>query len=203
MKLDVMFSSKTDEWSTPQAFFDELDAEFHFTLDAAADATNHKCDQYYDKAHDGLENPWGGVTWCNPPYGRQIGKWVRKAYEEHNNNGTTVVMLLPARTDTKMSRVFDTGVNNSGVWVRFKEVENLAGIMAYAYVHRPIATNADRIRAMSDEELAKWLEVEFLKCPWCKEDAPVDPVTKECLVPHQFCWECTLDWLRSPAEVKK
>ena len=64
-------------------------------------------------------------------------------------------------------------------------------------------TNADRLRAMSDEELAKWLEVEFLKCPWCKEDAPVDPVTKECLVPHQFCWECTLDWLKSPAEVEK
>ena len=99
MKTDVMFSSKTDEWATPQEFFDALDSEFHFTLDAAADETNHKCEKYYDKAHDGLENSWGGVTFCNPPYGRQIGKWVRKGYEEHRN-GATVVMLLPARTDT-------------------------------------------------------------------------------------------------------
>ena len=63
---------------------------------------------------------------------------------------------LPESVRKEMRRVFDTGVNNSGVWVRFKEVENLAGIMAYEYVHRPIATNADRIRAMSDEELARF-----------------------------------------------
>jgi hypothetical protein len=75
-------------------------------------------------------------------------------------------------------------------------------IICSSFDPKPV-TNADRIRAMSDEELAKWLEVEFLKCPWCKEDAPVDPVTKECLVPHQFCWECTLDWLKSPAEVEE
>lgn len=95
-----MFSSKTDQWATPQDFFDKLDAEFHFTLDAAADETNHKCERYYDKAHDGLENSWGGVTFCNPPYGREIGKWVRKGYEE-SQKGATVVMLLPARTDTR------------------------------------------------------------------------------------------------------
>lgn len=60
MNTDVMFSSRSDNWATPQEFFDELDAEFHFTLDAAADETNHKCEKYYDKAHDGLENLWGG-----------------------------------------------------------------------------------------------------------------------------------------------
>lgn len=64
---------------------------------------------------------------------------------------------LPEAVRKEMRRVFDTGVNNSGVWVRFKEVENLAGIMAYQYTHRPVATNADRIRAMSDEELAEWI----------------------------------------------
>lgn len=99
MNTDVMFSSKTDQWATPQDFFDELDREFHFTLDAAADETNHKCEVYYDKAHSGLDNPWGEVTYCNPPYGREIGKWVAKAYREAQN-GLTVVMLLPARTDT-------------------------------------------------------------------------------------------------------
>ena len=102
MITDGMFSSKTDEWATPQAFFDELDEEFHFTLDAAADETNHKCEKYYDKQVDGLTKSWqaGGVTYCNPPYGRQIGKWVKKAYDEYKA-GATVVMLLPARTDTK------------------------------------------------------------------------------------------------------
>lgn len=60
MNREAMFSSKTDEWSTPQSFFDALDAEFHFTLDAAADATNHKCERYYDKSMDGLLNSWRG-----------------------------------------------------------------------------------------------------------------------------------------------
>lgn len=97
-----MFSSRTDDWATPQDFFDELDREFHFTLDAAADVTNHKCAMFYDKSTDGLSQSWqlGGVTWCNPPYGKEIGKWVRKAYEE-SQMGAKVVMLLPARTDTR------------------------------------------------------------------------------------------------------
>ena len=99
-----MFSSKTDQWATPQAFFDELNREFHFTLDVAADATNHKCPAYYDKTVDGLKQPWvtsgGGGVFCNPPYGREIGQWVKKAYEE-SLRGATVVMLIPARTDTK------------------------------------------------------------------------------------------------------
>jgi len=104
MNTDVMFSSTTDQWATPQDFFNKLNEEFHFTLDVAADETNHKCDMYYDKSIDGLAQSWthGGGTsvWCNPPYGREIGKWVEKAYNE-SLNGVTVVMLLPARTDTK------------------------------------------------------------------------------------------------------
>ena len=66
-------------------------------------------------------------------------------------------------------------------------------------IHARIS-NADAIRAMNDETLAKFIEIELLKYPWCSVDAPVDPVTKECLVPHQFCWECALDWLKSEAE---
>jgi len=103
INTDVMFSSKTDQWATPQDFFDELNAEFHFTLDAAADSTNHKCVNYYSKEIDGLSQPWvvpAGGVFCNPPYGREIGLWVKKAYEE-SLRGQLIVMLLPARTDTK------------------------------------------------------------------------------------------------------
>ena len=97
-----MFSSKTDEWSTPQDLFDKLNDEFHFTLDVCANKSNHKCDLYYDRKQDGLKMPWSGyVVWCNPPYGKEIGKWVKAAYLEHIAHGTTIVMLLPARTDTR------------------------------------------------------------------------------------------------------
>lgn len=98
-----MFSSKTDQWATPQDFFDELDLEFHFTLDPCADKDNHKCKKYFTKEDDGLQQDWGGETvFCNPPYGRNLtGQWVKKASEEINKPGTTVVLLLPSRTDTK------------------------------------------------------------------------------------------------------
>lgn len=102
MNTNVMFSSKTDEWSTPQDLFDRLNDEFHFNLDVCANESNHKCKMYYDKNQDGLSMPWKGhVVWCNPPYGREIGLWVKTAYLEHNAHGTTIVMLLPARTDTR------------------------------------------------------------------------------------------------------
>lgn len=102
MNTKGVFSSQTDEWATPQWLFDELDAEFHFDLDPCATDENHKCAKYYTKADDGLAKNWDGQSvFCNPPYGRQIGKWVRKAYEEAQKPGTTVVLLVPARTDTK------------------------------------------------------------------------------------------------------
>lgn len=101
MNTDVMFSSATDLWSTPQEFFDELNNEFHFTLDACALPSNAKCQKYYTPADNGLVKDWDGVVWCNPPYSREIGKWVQKAYIENKCAGATVVMLLPARTDTK------------------------------------------------------------------------------------------------------
>lgn len=100
--LEVMFSSNTDQWATPQEFFDELNREFNFNLDPCADETNHKCENYFDEAIDGLKQSWGGYcVFCNPPYGRKIGKWVRKAYEEGHKENTVVVLLIPARTDTK------------------------------------------------------------------------------------------------------
>lgn len=99
MNTDVMFSSATELWSTPQDFFDKLDAEFHFNLDVCALPENAKCERYYTPADDGLKQPWKGTVWCNPPYGRQVGRWVEKAYLS-SIGGATIVMLLPARTDT-------------------------------------------------------------------------------------------------------
>lgn len=101
MNTDVMFSSKTDLWETPQEFFDKLDLEFHFDLDVCALPENAKCARYYTPEQDGLSQPWEGVVWCNPPYGRNIGKWVQRAHDENRRNNNYIVMLLPARTDTR------------------------------------------------------------------------------------------------------
>ncbi len=95
-----LMSSNSHEWETPQGFFDILNAEFHFTLDAAASSVNAKCARYFTVADNALLCPWNGVVWCNPPYGRIIGKFVRRGWEMAQN-GATVVMLIPARTDTR------------------------------------------------------------------------------------------------------
>lgn len=97
---NLMFSSATDEWETPQAFFDQLHAEFSFTLDACATPDNAKCGRFFTREQDALAQEWAGTVWMNPPYGRGIGQWVRKAYEAAQG-GATVVCLLPARTDTR------------------------------------------------------------------------------------------------------
>ena len=108
--IDACLSSKTDDWSTPQAFFDELDKEFHFDLDPCADAQNHKCARYFTKEQDGLSQSWEGhIVFCNPPYGRKLPKWVQYAYEQSQLPGTTVVMLIPARTDTRYFHDFIYG----------------------------------------------------------------------------------------------
>ena len=100
MNTELMFSSKTDLWETPKDLFDKLNNEFHFTLDVCATPENAKCDSFYTKEQDGLSQPWKGVVWCNPPYGKQIGSWVRRGFFA-SLSGNTVVMLLPARTDTR------------------------------------------------------------------------------------------------------
>ena len=99
--LDVMYSSKSDEWATPEDFFQSLDKEFHFDLDAAASHINHKCNKYFTIEDDGLTQNWGGCrVFCNPPYS-QIEKWVEKAFYETKQENTLVVMLIPSRTDTR------------------------------------------------------------------------------------------------------
>ena len=100
-QLNGAFSSASDEWETPQSFFDSYDAIYHFTLDAASADDNAKCERHFTRAEDGLSRDWGGeIVWLNPPYGRTIAAWVKKAMEEGQKPNTTVVCLLPARTDT-------------------------------------------------------------------------------------------------------
>ena len=98
--LDLHFSSVTDDWSTPQDLFDDCNQIFGFTLDACALPHNAKCSRYYSPVDDGLAQPWAGTVWMNPPYGRTIGKWMRKAWET-SRKGATVVCLVPARVDTR------------------------------------------------------------------------------------------------------
>lgn len=101
MTWDVLQSSASDEWPTPQPLFDALDRVFGFTLDVCATPANAKCQRFYTREQDGLAQPWNGTVWCNPPYGRNItGKWMRKAWEA-SQEGATVVCLVPARTDTR------------------------------------------------------------------------------------------------------
>lgn len=94
-----LLTSKTAEWGTPQDFFDNLNEEFGFTLDVCADHWNNKCDRYFTKENNGLDQVWSGVCWMNPPYGREIGKWMAKAVDSWKA-GATVVCLVPSRTDT-------------------------------------------------------------------------------------------------------
>ena len=97
--MAAMFSSKTDMWETPQAFFDKLNERFNFELDVCASNDNAKCERFFTPEDDGLKQEWSGVCWMNPPYGRQIGHWMKKALES-SKAGATVVCLVPARTCT-------------------------------------------------------------------------------------------------------
>ena len=98
----VLFSSKNEVWETPQGLFDALDSEFHFTLDPCALRSNAKCEKFYTPDDDGLAQDWGGeIAYVNPPYGRKIAEWVRKCSIESKKPNTTVVALLPSRTDTR------------------------------------------------------------------------------------------------------
>lgn len=100
--MNVHFSSATDDWPTPTEYFARLAQLFNFVLDPCASAGNAKTANYYTCEQDGLAQSWhrGGAVFMNPPYGRGIGAWVKKAYETAQE-GTPVVCLLPARTDTQ------------------------------------------------------------------------------------------------------
>jgi len=99
---ETMFSSKSEEWETPQDFFNKLDQRWNFTLDPCCTKETAKCETFFTKEDDGLKLDWKDHrVFMNPPYGRSVGKWVEKAYKEGIKHNTIVVCLLPSRTDTK------------------------------------------------------------------------------------------------------
>tara|TARA_Y100000034_G_scaffold26614_1_gene31718 strand:+ start:1942 stop:2421 length:480 start_codon:yes stop_codon:yes gene_type:complete len=102
-QLQVMFSSKANDWSTPQEFFDKLNWRFGpFDLDPCATPHTAKCLNFFTEVEDGLLKDWGGhCAFVNPPYGRSIARWVKKSHTEAQKQNTKIVMLVPARTDTK------------------------------------------------------------------------------------------------------
>jgi len=95
----VHYSSKTIVWETPQDLFNDLDKVYNFETDVCALKENAKCKKFYSPLVDGLKQEWKGICWMNPPYGREIGEWIKKA-SESAKKGSTIVSLLPARTDT-------------------------------------------------------------------------------------------------------
>lgn len=100
----VLLSTGKDNWETPSDFYNKLNEEFGFDLDPCCNEKNKKCKNYFTSEQDGLKQDWGGYTvFCNPPYSKsgKQDEWVKKCYEESKKDGTTVVALLPARTDTK------------------------------------------------------------------------------------------------------
>ena len=102
MNRELMFSNKNNAWCTPRDFFNKLNEEFHFTLDPCCMPKSALCKKYYTPDEDGLKQDWSGErVFVNPPYGREIGKWVKKCYEESQKENTLVIMLIPSRTDTR------------------------------------------------------------------------------------------------------
>jgi phage N-6-adenine-methyltransferase len=123
----ALVTSRTDEWETPQELFDALNHEFGFTLDVCATKENAQCPDYFSEAEDGLKQEWRGVCWLNPPYGREIAKWIKKA-SESARRGAIVVCLIPCRTDTAWFHDFILGK---------AEIRFLRGRLTYANANHP------------------------------------------------------------------
>jgi phage N-6-adenine-methyltransferase len=135
----IMFSSKRYDWRTPQDLFNELDKEFHFNLDVCAD---HKLKEsmFYLTGENGLHTNWNGYTcWMNPPYGREITKWISKAYIQSKKHLATIVCLLPARTDTEWFWNFciDNEIRLIKGRLKFSNHKNPAPFPSMIVVFRP------------------------------------------------------------------
>ncbi len=142
----VHFSSQTDEWATPSELFDNLDEEFSFTLDPCATHENAKCEKYYTKQTSGLAMAWENHTvFMNPPYGREIGRWLRKAYNEKD---ATVVCLIPARTDTTWWHKYCMYADQIRLFIgrlKFGDSENSAPFPSALVIFNPTNTRERRI----------------------------------------------------------
>lgn len=141
MVNSVVFRSSSVEWSTPQGFFDLLNKEFNFTLDACASSSNHKCVKYYTLLDDGLSQDWSNETvWLNPPYGRGVGKWLEKLYKSN----VVGVALIPARTDTRYFHDWVVGkceVRFVKGRLKFGDSKNSAPFASLLLVYSPRAPN--------------------------------------------------------------
>lgn len=143
-KMNVHYSSNSVEWETPKDFFDKLNSEFRFTLDVCANAQNAKCKHFYSIEEDGLKKSWKGSCWMNPPYGRKISAWIKKAYES-SLSGALVVCLIPARTDTSYwhNYVMKGEVRFIRGRLRFGGCKNSAPFPSAVIIFRPkMADNA-------------------------------------------------------------
>lgn len=121
----ILFSSKNNDWETPQSLFNALNKEFSFTLDPCATKESAKCEKFFTEAENGLLQNWQGeIVFVNPPYGREIYSWVQKCYRESRKQGTTVVMLIPARTDTKYFHDF--------IYHKAKEIRFIKGRLKFS-----------------------------------------------------------------------
>jgi len=135
-------SSNTVEWGTPKKLFEELDAIYHFTLDVCATDNNAKCERYFTKELDGLTQDWSNdICYMNPPYGREIGLWTQKAYDE-SLRGATVVCLVPARTDTRwwhdtVMKVYPDGVTFIKGRLKFNDGKQSAPFPSALVVFKP------------------------------------------------------------------
>ncbi|MGR8809995.1 DNA N-6-adenine-methyltransferase [Leuconostoc citreum] len=106
----TLFSSKKMDWETPQLFFEKLNKKYKFDLDACASEDNHKVDNYFTEEDNALTKLWNGNVFVNPPYGRELYSFVEKSYSEHiRDNNRFIVLLIPARTDTKYWHEFIQG----------------------------------------------------------------------------------------------
>lgn len=144
MNNELMFSSKTDLWSTPQDFFDRLNKVFRFQVDVCSNVDNAKCKKFFTEQDDGLKQEWIGVCWMNPPYGREIGAWIAKAHSSAKKNGATVVCLQPARTDTRWWHDYckDAEIHFVKGRLRFGGQSNPAPFPSAIVVFRPKISDA-------------------------------------------------------------
>jgi len=138
--LQVLFSSKTDDHSTPQDFFDKLNEEYQFELDVCASESNAKCPKFFTKEEDALKQDWTGVCWMNPPYGRDIINWMKKAYTEHKKHKNVIVCLVPVRTDTNWWHSYVEGkakVTFIKGRLKFGNAQNSAPFPSALVVYKP------------------------------------------------------------------
>jgi len=134
-----MTSSASNEWATPPDVFQILDKEFRFTLDPCATPQNAKCLRYFTAADNGLAQPWApSRVFMNPPYGREIAAWMKKALDE-SKRGALVVCLVPARTDTAWWH--DYAANGTIRFLRgrlrFGDAKNLAPFPSAVVIFTP------------------------------------------------------------------